>query len=59
MLAFTDRNGRSAMKVYTYHLLLPLLRFHWMRKPRKSNPALMCTIRVLALENRNPSGAST
>ena len=31
---------------------------HWMRNPRKSNPSLMCMIRVLAWESRNPNGAS-
>jgi hypothetical protein len=33
--------------------------FHWMRNPRKSNASLMCTIRVLASDNRRPNGAST
>src|SRR5262245_25345911 len=47
------------MKVQTYHLFEPLLRFHRMRKPRKSNPSLMWTTWVLAGDSRSPSGAST
>jgi hypothetical protein len=47
------------MKVYTYHLPEPLLRFHRMRKPRKLNPSLMWTTWVLAGESLSPRGAST
>ena len=31
----------SDAKVYTKRLLLPRLRFHWIRNPRKSNPSSM------------------
>jgi hypothetical protein len=56
IFAFTDRTGRVAMKVQTYHLLVPCLRRHWMRNPRESNASLMSTIWVLAAESRSPSG---
>src|SRR4051794_12398105 len=57
--AFSDRIGRSAMKVWASQVFVPRLRFHWMRKPRKSNPSDMCTTLVLASEKARPMVVNT
>jgi hypothetical protein len=58
ILAFTDRIGRSSMKLQTYHLAVPRVRRRWMRNPRNGNPSLGWVTRVLDSGRRSPSVAS-